>query len=214
MEVLASYIHESISFPLLFQYGIHLGIPSRDPLFTMPACSVAKLCLTVLWPPWTVVHQAPLFMGFPKQEYWSGCHFLLQGIFLTQESNPHLWLGRLILYPLSHQGSSLFTISGNKLQFSASVGKGTGIYLHRFEEGLRDPNSQFSIPAITSAWDSGWIWDENGFLAFPSLGLGFSFSGWVKSTHSLLSSLQTSATIASSPFSSLLWVSGFSKILW
>ena len=21
---------------------------------------------------WTVAHQAPLFMGFPKQEYWSG----------------------------------------------------------------------------------------------------------------------------------------------
>ena len=23
-------------------------------------------------------------MGFSKQEYWSGCHFLLQGVFLTQ----------------------------------------------------------------------------------------------------------------------------------
>ena len=22
--------------------------------------------------PWTVVHQAPLFMGFSRQEYWSG----------------------------------------------------------------------------------------------------------------------------------------------
>ena len=25
--------------------------------------------------PWTVVHQAPLFMGFPRQEYWSGLLF-------------------------------------------------------------------------------------------------------------------------------------------
>ena len=25
--------------------------------------------------PWTVVHQAPLFMGFPGQEYWSGLPF-------------------------------------------------------------------------------------------------------------------------------------------
>ena len=33
---------------------------------------------------WTVAHQAPLFMGFPREEYWSGGHFLLQGIFLTQ----------------------------------------------------------------------------------------------------------------------------------
>ena len=31
-------------------------------------------------------------MGFPRQDYcrWEGCHFLLQGIFLTQASNPHL----------------------------------------------------------------------------------------------------------------------------
>ena len=25
--------------------------------------------------PWTVVHQTPLFMGFPRQEYWSGLPF-------------------------------------------------------------------------------------------------------------------------------------------
>ena len=30
------------------------------------------------------------------------CHSLLQGILLTQESNPHLLFGRQILYPLSH----------------------------------------------------------------------------------------------------------------
>ena len=36
--------------------------------------------------PWTVVCQASLSMAFSRQECWS-CHFLLQGIFLTQESN-------------------------------------------------------------------------------------------------------------------------------
>ena len=25
--------------------------------------------------PWTLAHQAPLFMGFPRQEYWSGFPF-------------------------------------------------------------------------------------------------------------------------------------------
>ena len=25
--------------------------------------------------PWTVAHQAPLFTGFPRQEYWSGLPF-------------------------------------------------------------------------------------------------------------------------------------------
>ena len=25
--------------------------------------------------PWIVAHQAPLYMGFPRQEYWSGLPF-------------------------------------------------------------------------------------------------------------------------------------------
>ena len=35
-------------------------------------------------------HQALLSIGFSRQEYGVGCHALLQGIFLTQGSNPHL----------------------------------------------------------------------------------------------------------------------------
>ena len=30
-----------------------------------------KLCPTLVTP-WTVIHQAPLSKGFPRQEYWSG----------------------------------------------------------------------------------------------------------------------------------------------
>ena len=37
--------------------------------------------------PWTVARQTPLSMGFPRQEYWSGLHFLLHGIFPTQGLN-------------------------------------------------------------------------------------------------------------------------------
>ena len=35
-------------------------------------------------------HQAPLSMGFSRQDTGVGCYFLLQGIFLTQGSNPRL----------------------------------------------------------------------------------------------------------------------------
>ena len=35
---------------------------------------VAKSCLT-LATPWTVAYQAPLSMGFSRQEYWSGLPF-------------------------------------------------------------------------------------------------------------------------------------------
>ena len=41
--------------------------------------------------PWAVACQAPLSMGFSKQEYKGvGCHCLLQGIFPTQGSNLRL----------------------------------------------------------------------------------------------------------------------------
>ena len=66
-------------------------------LFQQRVCarSISKLCLT-LWPtrlfsPW----------DFPGKNTRVGCHFLLQGIFLTQGSNPALSHCRQIL---SHQG--------------------------------------------------------------------------------------------------------------
>ena len=40
---------------------------------------VAQLCPTLLRPPWTVACQAPLPMGFSRQEYWSGLPFLPSG---------------------------------------------------------------------------------------------------------------------------------------
>ena len=39
---------------------------------------VSKSCPALLTPQ-TVTHQAPLSMGFPKQEYWSGLPLLLPG---------------------------------------------------------------------------------------------------------------------------------------
>ena len=44
---------------------------------------------------------------FPGKNTGVGCHFLLQGIFLTQGSNPGLPHCRQTLYPLSHLDSIL-----------------------------------------------------------------------------------------------------------
>ena len=57
-------------------------------------CLVAQSCPI----PWTVAHQAPLSMGFSRQEYWSGLPHPLQAIFPTQGSNPGLPHFRQILY--------------------------------------------------------------------------------------------------------------------
>ena len=56
---------------------------------------------------WTVARQAPASMGSPRQESGVGCHFLLQGIFWTQELNPSLPHCRQTLYHLSQQGSPM-----------------------------------------------------------------------------------------------------------
>ena len=112
------------------------------------SCAVVLSCLShvqLFETPWTVARQAPLSLGFSRQEYWRGspCPLpgnlpnpgietrsptlqadslpskppgkpkntgvgslsLLQGSFLTQESNWGLLHLRQILYQLSYQGS-------------------------------------------------------------------------------------------------------------
>ena len=66
----------------------------------MCVCSETKLCPT-LCDPWTVACQPPLFMGFSRQEYWSGLPFPSPGI---EPGSPELWEDSL---PLSHPGSLL-----------------------------------------------------------------------------------------------------------
>ena len=53
------------------------------------------------------VHHAPPSMGFLGNSTGVGCHFLLQGIFLTQGSNPGLPRCRQTLHRLSHQETYL-----------------------------------------------------------------------------------------------------------
>ena len=48
---------------------------------------IAKSCLT-LATPWTINCQAPLFMGFFRQEYWSGLPFSSSGDLLNPRIKP------------------------------------------------------------------------------------------------------------------------------
>ena len=61
------------SLPSGTQWSSHLPV---SPSSTSPQNSRAQSTLAT---PWTVAHQAPLSMGFPRQAYWSGFYFLLQG---------------------------------------------------------------------------------------------------------------------------------------
>ena len=84
-------------------------------------CSIAQSCLTLFDPMDCSLPGSSVHWGFSMQEYWSGCHALLQGIFPTQG----LHCGE-ILYPLSHQGSprkqvgSLSLLQGNLILYQLS----------------------------------------------------------------------------------------------
>ena len=77
-----------------------------------------------LWPPWTVARQAPLSMGFPRQEYWNG----VATSFSRGSPWPRNWtqvsyIGRQILYHLSYQGSPLFALTLFKRMLAWATGQ-------------------------------------------------------------------------------------------
>ena len=73
------------------------SLESHTPI----CCLVANLCLTET--PWTGAHQAPLSMGFPRQEYWNGLPFLSPGALPDPEIEPGSLVLQADLYHLSDQ---------------------------------------------------------------------------------------------------------------
>ena len=60
-----------------------LRLKEMIPISWEISCVLSHVWL--LLTPWTIACQAPLSMGFSRQEYWSELPFPLQGIFLTLE---------------------------------------------------------------------------------------------------------------------------------
>ena len=75
---------------------------------------VAKSCLTLVMSPWTISFQAPLCTELSRQEYWTGLPFPSPEDLPNPGIEPMVLLhcGQ-ILYPLSHQGSSVLTHSSS-----------------------------------------------------------------------------------------------------
>ena len=83
--------------------GFFIAEPLGKPQSRVKCQSLGRVQLFAT--PQSAAHQTPLSMGFSRQEYWSGSPSLLQGIFPTQGSSPHLLHCRWILYSLNPQGS-------------------------------------------------------------------------------------------------------------
>ena len=124
---------------------------------------VAQLCPTLCSPmDWT--RQAPLSWDFPGNNPWVACHFLFQGIFLTQGSDPVLLHCRQILYHLSHQRKSFNLwqqlMWWKQILFPMDLTNPFWIYCNpkRKPEAswllkiVHDPISQSPGPVSTSTW--------------------------------------------------------------
>ena len=73
------------------------------------SCSVVSDSLPT---PWTVAHQAPLSMGFLRQEYWSGLPFPSSGDLPNPGIEPISPALQADSLPLSHHGSPKKVLKG------------------------------------------------------------------------------------------------------
>ena len=93
----------------LFKVWFSLGICLGGGLLNCCCCLVARLCPTVCDPTDCIACQAPVSMGFSRQECWSGFPFSSPG----DLSHPGIELTALAMspewqmdsLPVSHQGS-------------------------------------------------------------------------------------------------------------
>ena len=87
----ASYKHHPQHSPRERNTFLAFGIKTNYSLYgiTTPITNILFSCSVVsdsLSTPWTVAHQAPLSIGFPRQENWSGCQAPLSIGFPRQEN--------------------------------------------------------------------------------------------------------------------------------
>ena len=81
--------------------NFHIQISQSQGEALNPSCAQLLSCVQLFVTPWTVAHQAPLSMGFSRQEYWSGQPFPPPGDLPTCISFVS-FIGRQILYHQCH----------------------------------------------------------------------------------------------------------------
>ena len=76
----------------------HLSAPALIVTTTLCAVLSHPVISNSFVTPWIAALQAPLSMGFPRQEYWSELPFPSPGDLPDPGMEPHLLLGRWSLY--------------------------------------------------------------------------------------------------------------------
>ena len=108
-------IKKALKFKCKFKEGIqkYRCIQTlEEPLVCESVCHPSLSNSATLW---AVACQAPLAMGFSSKNPGVGCHFLLQEIFQSQESNPCFLKWQADSLSLSHLGSPIPAYKESKL---------------------------------------------------------------------------------------------------
>ena len=143
----------------------------------MPPCVDAQL----FSPPWTIVHQAPLSMRFPRQEYWSGLPFP------TPEDLPNPGIEsacscteppalRLDSLLLSHWGSPLFYYTPlQKLKVKSKVySLENSLEISEVLSGYSLPEFSPSVEtSITPLWNSYASCPDKVSYSSPFVTIGY-----------------------------------------
>ena len=114
-------------------------------------CSVAQSCLTLCNPMDYSPSRLLCPWDFPGENIGVSCHFLLQGIFSTQELNPCLLHWQVDSLPSSHLGSLLL------LYFSLLL---VCLFWLKYKE-IKPFNPKGSQPWIFTGRADDWSWSSN-----------------------------------------------------
>ena len=96
--VLCNYHPQQFMYVLMY---VCMKIPMHTCIHTCCHFSHVQLCATL----WIAAHQAPLFTGFSRQEYWSGLQFpslkiLMKSTNLKEQKNKsrvdHKYISKLL----------------------------------------------------------------------------------------------------------------------
>ena len=105
-----------------------------------------------LLPPWTVAHQSPLFMGFSRQEYWSGLPCPPPGDHLNpgvESASPVVPALQKDSLPTEPPGKPIWTIGGCRPK-QTWILTHTQICRCRYRYSYRNVAQTYKVPVIYS----------------------------------------------------------------
>ena len=128
--------------------------------------------------PWTVAHQAPLFMGFSRKEYWSGLTFPSPGLFPTQGLNPCLLVKNLP----ANAGDTRDGGSIPGLGRSPGVGNSAPLQYSCLENPMDKGAWWATIPRVAKSqtWLSDWARTHSSIITISKVSIKLHFLHYTK----------------------------------